>query len=129
VRKALLFAFLLMGFSFSTTQALMARELLVGFTGNELSIGLVLGSWLALEALGSGVLGRLAARQRSGSSSYATLQVILALVMPLSLYGAVTVRGVIPHALGIPADPGPAGPGGRRHVRLRLPGLHPVSSR
>jgi len=95
VRKALLFAFLLMGFSFSTTQALMARELLVGFTGNELSIGLVLGSWLALEALGSGVLGRLAARQRSGSSSYATLQVILALVMPLSLYGAVTVRGVI----------------------------------
>jgi spermidine synthase len=99
VRKALRLAFLLMGFSFSTTQALMARELLVSFSGNELSIGLVLGSWLALEALGSGVLGRLAGRLRSGGPAYAVLQVALALVLPLSLYGAVTVRrmvGVIP---------------------------------
>lgn len=99
MKKVLLFAFLLMGFSFGTTQALMARELLVGFTGNELSIGLVLGGWLALEALGSGVLGRLAGRMRSGARAYAALQVALALALPLSLYAAVTVRhiiGVIP---------------------------------
>ena len=97
--KVLLLAFLLMGFSFSATQALMARELLVSFTGNELSIGLVLGSWLALEALGSGVVGRLAGRLRTGGPAYAALQVALALVLPLSLYGAVTVRrlvGVMP---------------------------------
>jgi len=81
VRTVLLLAFLLMGFSFSTTQVLMARELLVGFTGNELSIGLVLGSWLALEALGSGVLGRLAGRLRSGAPAYAALQAALALVV------------------------------------------------
>jgi spermidine synthase len=88
-----------MGFSFSTTQALMARELLVGFTGNELSIGLVLGGWLALEALGSGLLGRVAGRMRSSVRAYAALQVALALALPLSLYAAVTVRhiiGVIP---------------------------------
>jgi spermidine synthase len=95
VRKALLLAFLLMGFSFSTTQALMARELLVSFSGNELSIGIVLGGWLALEALGSGVLGRLAGWLRSGGPAYAALQVALALVLPLSLYGAVTVRRII----------------------------------
>jgi spermidine synthase len=95
VRQALLLAFLLMGFSFSTTQALMARELLVSFTGNELSIGIVLGGWLALEALGSGALGRLAARLRSGGPAYAVLQVALALVLPLSLYGAVTVRRIV----------------------------------
>jgi len=73
----------------------MARELLVSFTGNELSIGLVLGSWLVLEAIGSGVLGRLAGWLRSGGPAYATLQVALALVLPLSLYGAVTVRHII----------------------------------
>jgi spermidine synthase len=100
VRKVLLFAFLLMGFSFSTTQALMARELLVSFTGNELSIGLMLGSWLALEALGSGLLGRLAGRLRSGGPAYAALQVALALALPLSLYGAVTVRRIIGVAPG-----------------------------
>jgi spermidine synthase len=100
VKKEFLLAFLLMGFSFSTTQALMARELLVGFTGNELSIGLVLGNWLVLEALGSGVLGRLASRLRSGAPAYAALQVALALALPLSLYGAVTVRRIIGVAPG-----------------------------
>ncbi len=95
MRKGLLLAFLLMGFSFSATQALMARELMVGFTGNELSIGLVLGSWLGLEALGSGLLGRLASRWRTGPPSYVSLQVALAFVLPLSLYGAITVRRLI----------------------------------
>ncbi|MFQ5813564.1 MAG: hypothetical protein ACE5I2_10315 [Anaerolineae bacterium] len=58
-KSSLRFAFLLMGFSFSVMQTLMARELLVSDAGNELSIGLVLGSWLILEAVGSGLLGSL----------------------------------------------------------------------
>ncbi|MGD8969592.1 MAG: hypothetical protein PVI07_18965, partial [Anaerolineae bacterium] len=95
MRKALLFAFLLMGFSFSATQVLMARELLISFTGNELSIGLVLGNWLILEALGSGVLGRLGGRRSTSAATYALLQVALALVLPLSLYAAVTVQRII----------------------------------
>ena len=95
MRKALLFAFLLMGFSFSATQVLMARELLISFTGNELSIGLVLGNWLILEAVGSGVLGRLGGRRRAGAATYALLQVALALVLPLSLYAAVTVQRIV----------------------------------
>jgi len=52
-KSSLIFAFLLMGFSFTVMQTLMARELLVSFAGNELSIGLVLGSWLILEAVSS----------------------------------------------------------------------------
>ena len=93
--KALLFAFLLMGFSFSVTQTLMARELLVSFAGNELSIGLVLGSWLILEAIGSGLLGRLAERVRAKAPSYAALQLAFALLLPLALYAAFTVRSIV----------------------------------
>jgi len=92
-------AFLLMGFSFSVTQALMIRELLVAFSGNELSIGLVLGSWLILEAIGSGLLGRLAERIRATTPSYALLQGLLAFLLPVSLYVAITIRtfmGLIP---------------------------------
>ena len=112
---ALRTAFLLMGFTFSVTQAVMLRAFLVAFSGNELSIGLVLAGWLILEAVGSGLLGRLADRPAlrriltrfllplegvgEGPRAFALLQLILALMLPLSLYAAFTVRrlvGVIP---------------------------------
>ncbi|MCX7681122.1 MAG: hypothetical protein N2508_04000 [Anaerolineae bacterium] len=89
------FAFLLMGFSFSSTQALMARELMIGFAGNELSIGLVLGGWLALEALGSGLSVRWIRRRHVTLYDYALLQIALSLFLPLSLYGAVNVRYLV----------------------------------
>lgn len=107
---ALRVAFLLMGFTFSITQAVMIRTFLVAFSGNELSIGLILAGWLVLEAVGSGLLGRLAERLtsrvlaqpptwREGPQAFALLQVLLALVLPLSLYAAFAVRrlaGVTP---------------------------------
>ena len=102
LRKRFLFAFLLMGFSFTIIQGLMIRELLVSFYGNELSIGLILGNWLVLEAVGSGLIGRLAARYRAGPTSYALLQIVLAVMLPLSLYGAFTVR----NAVGVTAGQG-----------------------
>jgi len=109
---ALRAAFLLMGFTFSITQAVMIRAFLVAFSGNELSIGLVLAGWLILEAAGSGLLGRLADRpalsrapSRSpptlggkvweGPGAFALLQVLLALALPLSLYAALTVRQLV----------------------------------
>jgi spermidine synthase len=92
-----------MGFSFAVTQSLLIREFLVVFFGNELSIGLILGNWLILEAVGSGLLGRLADRWRWRPSSYAALQVLFALFLPLCflaislarrLVGAVPGEGV-----------------------------------
>jgi spermidine synthase len=94
-KSSLGFAFLLMGFSFTVMQTLMARELLVSFAGNELSIGLVLGSWLILEAVGSGLAARLAERVKAGAASYAALQVALSLLLPLSVYAAFTVRRIV----------------------------------
>jgi spermidine synthase len=94
-KGSLRFAFLLMGFSFTVMQTLMARELLVSYAGNELSIGLVLGSWLILEAVGSGLAARLAERVRGEATSYAALQVALSLLLPLSVYAAFTVRRLV----------------------------------
>jgi len=99
MRKRLAFAFLLMGFTFTVMQTIVVRELLVSFSGNELSIGVILGNWLILEALGSGLAGRLKTRGWNRPVSYALLQIFLALVLPLSLYGAMAVRrlvGVLP---------------------------------
>jgi len=92
MEKILSFGFLLMGFSFTVTQGLLIRELLVAFFGNELSIGLILGNWLILEAAGSGLLGRLADRWKGKVSSYAALQILFALFLPLCLYAVYTSR-------------------------------------
>lgn len=94
-RFSLIAAFWLMGFTFSVTQALMARQLLVNYTGNELSIGLVLGSWLLLEAVGSGLLGRLAEQIPLRPAAFAMLQVLLALLLLPSVYLAIVVRHLI----------------------------------
>ena len=106
VRLALSAAFLLMGFTFSVSQVLLMRELMVSFAGNELSIGLVLGSWFLLEALGSWLLGRAVARVDNGRAVYARLQILLALILFPVLWMALHVRrltGAVPgQGLGLP---------------------------
>jgi spermidine synthase len=95
MKKSLNVGFLLMGFSFTVTQALLIRELLVAFFGNELSIGLILANWLILEAIGSGLLGRRTHRWGPKTTSFATLQVLFALCLPLCVYAAYTSRSLI----------------------------------
>jgi spermidine synthase len=95
MKRRLTFGFLLMGFTFTVTQGLLIRELLVAFFGNELSIGLILGSWLILEALGSGLLGRLASRWGDKPSSFAILQILFALFLPICLFGAYASRLIV----------------------------------
>jgi len=99
-------AFMLMGLTFTVTQALLVRELMVSFAGNELSIGLVLGSWLLLEALGSALLGRLASRAKDDGAAYACWQILLALLLMPMLYAALNLRrlvGAVPgQGLGLP---------------------------
>jgi spermidine synthase len=93
------FGFLLMGFSFTITQGMLIREFLVAFFGTELSIGLILGNWLVLEAIGSGALGRFADRWRSRAPSYALLQALFAVFLPLCLLAVYNSRrfvGAIP---------------------------------
>jgi spermidine synthase len=95
MRRALDVAFLLMGFTFTIAQTVLARELLVAFSGNELSIGLILGCWLLLEAVGSAWAGRLAPRLSPEPILYALLQVLLALILPLTVWLAFGVRNLV----------------------------------
>jgi len=95
MKRLLSFGFLLMGFTFTVTQGLLIRELLVAFFGNELSIGLILGNWLILEAVGSGLLGRLADRWGNKPSSFDILQILFALFLPLCLFAAYASRSIV----------------------------------
>jgi spermidine synthase len=95
LRRSLSFGFLLMGFSFAVTQALLIREFLVSFYGNELSIGLILGTWLLLEALGSGLLGRIADPWMERPSSFPALQILFAVFLPLCLLAIGVSRSAV----------------------------------
>ncbi len=74
-----------MGTIFVISQVLVLQEFLQVFQGNEFSIGIVLGSWLLLEALGSWMSGRRAGRSRDPLSSFVVLQGAQALLLPATL--------------------------------------------
>ncbi|HET7208485.1 MAG TPA: hypothetical protein VFI95_18055, partial [Terriglobales bacterium] len=50
------------GFTATVAQIVLLRELMVVSYGNEISLGVMLASWLLWTAMGSSVLGRLAVR-------------------------------------------------------------------
>ena len=94
---AMVFAMVVMGVIFLVSQVLILREFLLAFQGNEFVVGIVLGSWLLLEALGSGLTGRRADRSDDPLGAFATVQAVLALLLPLTLLAIRTHR----HFLGI----------------------------
>jgi spermidine synthase len=64
-KKALYFVlFYLIGFNALIAQIIYIREFLVIFSGNEISLGIILGNWLFWTALGSMLAGRIQAIER-----------------------------------------------------------------
>ncbi len=82
----ILFALILTGFYAILSQVLIIREFLVTFSGNELSIGVFLSNWLLLEAIGSYLGGRFTKKIRLPAFAFATLQLLLAVCLPLIIY-------------------------------------------
>ncbi len=78
-------AVLVMGMTFVIAQVVALREFLVVVQGNELYIGIILGNWLLLEAIGSAVLGRIADRSVRPMDLLASLQELIALLLPATL--------------------------------------------
>jgi spermidine synthase len=98
LRRSLILALLLMGFTGTSAQVILVRELLVTFYGNELSIGITLANWLILEAAGSLFLGRVGGKTGRSLETYIILQFLMAIFLPLVVYGARVAKGM----LGIP---------------------------
>ncbi len=97
-------AFFSMGLSIAAVQGLLIRLLLVSFSGNELSIGLILGNWMLAEALGSNLGGRVARRLKDASRSFISLQVGFAIVLPLVVGACYLVRRLAGAAPGEALD-------------------------
>ncbi|MEE8425550.1 MAG: 4Fe-4S binding protein [Elusimicrobiota bacterium] len=76
-RLRILLVFFLAGAFSQVVQALMGREMLVVFYGNEIGLGLFYSFWLFWIALGSWAAGRLAARLKRPLSLFSVLLALL----------------------------------------------------
>ena len=79
-------ALMLVGFSAVIGQVVLMRELMVVFSGNEISLGVMLASWLFWTAAGSLLCGSLALGQSNSRRAVAVLEVLLAVSLPLTIW-------------------------------------------
>lgn len=94
----LLAAVFVVGLSGITAQIVLLRELLVSFSGNELTIGVILANWIILEAAGAFIAGKLLGRNINGFALFTALQIAFLVFLPASVFLARTFKGF----LGIP---------------------------
>ncbi|MGA3017295.1 MAG: fused MFS/spermidine synthase [Bryobacteraceae bacterium] len=99
-------ALILIGFTAAVAQIVLLRELMVVFYGNEISIGLMLGSWLFWTAAGSSLAGRLAARARQPRRLMAGIQVLIAAILPGTVLAVRAAKGLLQTVPGEVLGPG-----------------------
>jgi len=107
VRTATRAALVLVGFTAVIAQVVLMRELIVVFYGNEISLGLMLCSWLLWTSAGSVVLGRIGAHNHSPVRRVAALQVLLALALPMTIVAVRSSKLIFRPLPGEVLGPGP----------------------
>jgi spermidine synthase len=93
-------AILVKGFSGLVAQILLLRELLIVYSGNELSIGIVLANWLILGAFGSYVLGSRAEKSKYTLETFVVLTILFSLSLLIAIYMTRTLKGVMGISIG-----------------------------
>ncbi len=99
-RKTIIFSIILAGATAIVSQMIFMREFLVVFYGNEISIGVILASWLVWGAFGSAVLGRFSDRIHARVRVFSFLQFTLAIVIPVTLLAIRSAKGIMGMSAG-----------------------------
>src|ERR1039458_8753837 len=79
-------ALMLTGFSAVIGQIVLMRELMVVFSGNEISLGIMLATWLFWTAAGSILCSSLALRESRARQTVAVLECLLGVILPLTVW-------------------------------------------
>jgi spermidine synthase len=83
-----------LGVSALMTQLILMRELLSAFSGNELTLGIVLGNWMLLTGMGT-ALGKTASRLKSPVAALVALQILIALLPVADVFLLRWLRNVV----------------------------------
>ena len=100
MNKHFIVAILVKGMSGLVAQILLLRELLIVFSGNELSIGIILANWLILGALGAYIVGKRAERSRYALETFAVLTILFSLSLILAIYFTRTLKAAMGISIG-----------------------------
>jgi spermidine synthase len=79
-------ALALVGFSAVIGQIVLMRELIVVFNGNEISLGIMLATWLFWTAAGSSLAGRFALGGSNACRAVAALECLLGMSLPPTIW-------------------------------------------
>jgi spermidine synthase len=79
-------ALMLIGCSAVLGQIVLMREMMAVFNGNEISLGILLATWLFWTAIGSLVCSALAQREGNARSAVAALECLLGISLPLTVW-------------------------------------------
>ena len=99
-------ALALIGFSAVIGQIVLMRELIVVFNGNEMSLGIMLATWLFWTAAGSSLSSRLALDESNARRAVAALECLLAFSLPPTIWAlraSKTIFQTVPGELVGPA--------------------------
>lgn len=91
---------ILMGATAMVSQIVFMREFLVVFYGNEISIGIILASWLIWGAFGSWFLGRFSDRISGKVRLFSLCQLSLAFILPATLFAVRSSKVLLGIATG-----------------------------
>ncbi|ODS32925.1 MAG: spermidine synthase (putrescine aminopropyltransferase) [Candidatus Scalindua rubra] len=94
----ILCSMLFMGCYATISQVLLVREFLVVFFGNELCLGIILGTWLFGVAFGAATGGRVADRFKNHLSAFIFVLILMCVILPLEL---IIIRA-LRHILNVP---------------------------
>jgi len=92
LNRAISLSVIILGITAMASQIVFMREFLVVFCGNELSIGLILASWLIGGALGSSLSGVFADRMKHRIAAFCLCQLVLILALPLTVLAIRSVK-------------------------------------
>ncbi len=84
-----------MGLSGIAAQILLLRELLVSFLGNELTLGIILGNWLILVAIGAFIIGKTVERVERRIETFAFFQIFFSVALPFTIYLARIFKNIL----------------------------------
>jgi len=91
---------IILGLTSIIGQIIILRELIVVFYGNELSLGVILASWLFWVSAGSGLGARLVDRSRSKERLLSNIQLATALALPLNIFLIRNIKSILKISTG-----------------------------
>src|ERR1019366_3952438 len=100
-------ALTLIGFSAVIGQIVLMRELIVVFNGNEISLGIMLATWLFWTAAGSSLCSRFAVGGNNARPAVAALECLLGVSLPPTIWALRASRTFFQTVPGELVGPGP----------------------